>query len=111
MARFGRPDIGRGRDVTAPAVAYTVGFFGGLPAIVTVDDVVHVTGAPELFDTSGGALALADGYMTVLAGRFDSDEAMRSAAVTVIEQFELDVDPNADEFPVILVIGMTVVGG
>lgn len=109
MARFGRPMGERNDEPTVPT--YTVGILGGVPALVMADDRAYVTASPELFDTAGGAIGFADGYMGLLAGMYADDAAMRASAADAAEQFDLDVEPDASEFPVPLVIGMTAVEG
>jgi len=79
----------------------------GTPCFV-IDDIVQVSQAPELFDTSNGAISLVDGYMQLLEARYPSIEAMREHAQQKIVEYGLIDEANSDAYSIWLLVAMTV---
>lgn len=82
--------------------------YDGVPCFVMPDGSLLVSQTPELFDTTGGAISLADGYMETLAAKYENVDAMRKNAAQIIEQHGLIDSPESDLYSVWLLVWMTI---
>jgi hypothetical protein len=90
-------------ETTGPSLTIN----NNVPCFIMPDGSMKHTTAPELFDTTGGALGYADNYRTNLDALYDSVEERKQAARSAIDRFGLLDDENAEDYSIWLLVAMT----